>query len=586
MGRRAFNATGDAWFSLAVNPVGPPRVVLLGPPILPGERDQPLDVVLVRPNETPPSAFYSGKFRENLGVLTLATHLEDNGVRLGVVEGSLFQCTPEITADLATDYRSRYVGIAVYSTYILEDCLQLAALVKKNQPDVHIVLGGHGASFVPTEILEHNPAVDIVISGEAYDSLLQLVLADGRDDWERIPNLSYRRDGKIRRNPRGPVEKDLDMAPLAHRFVREIMEEDPVLAEAPLMTVSSLGCYDRCTFCTVTAFTGATWRGRSPEHVVDELESMLGRFRKKSVHFWDDTFTGPGRMGKRRAIAIADEIKKRGLDVVFHVTARPTDLTEEVVAALASAGMRSAFIGVESSQQEVLTGLFDKHADVEHSHRSIELLWKYGVHRICIGFILFHPEMTWQTFRGDLDLLDGLPTMEIERIMSRLCDYPGAVTWRNNGTHLLPDAYKMPFYPDLPSDEFERLFRVCANFYRQTAEIEMVFICLEERYLDDIEVIDYLADCRTRLFQFISTRARIVADLLEHGCEFQNDARRFYDEIFLESMRIIHEMRGRLGDEYFDVLLAANQLQGYERHLEPTHTARFGRNERGFAAAL
>jgi hypothetical protein len=142
---------------LAVHPVGEPRLVYLGPVADQAPTGKPVDFVLVRPNETPASAFYSGKFRSNLGVLTLATHLEENGVSFGVVEGSLFQCTPQTIAELATGPRPRLVGIAVYCTYMLQECLDIAALVKERQPGVAVVLGGHGASFVPREILGNIP---------------------------------------------------------------------------------------------------------------------------------------------------------------------------------------------------------------------------------------------------------------------------------------------------------------------------------------------------------------------------------------------------------------------------------------------
>jgi hypothetical protein len=406
-----------------------------------------------------------------------------------------------------------------------------------------------------------------VISGEGHHALLELIRAESREEWSEIPNLSCRRNGAIRVNPMAPAEKDLDRLPLPHRFARKIMESDPVLSHAPLMAVSSVGCYDRCTFCTVNKFSQG-WRGRSPKHVVDELEDLFAHFKPRCVHFWDDTFTGSGRAGRRRAIAIAEEIRRRGLDIMFHVTVRPSDLTEDVVAALAGAGLRSAFVGIESSQQDVLDNLFDKHATADQGRAAIDLLWRYGVHRICIGFMLFHSRMSWQTFRGDLDLLDSLPTMESERLLSRTCVYPGSELWLQHRETMPDDSYKRVCLSPLPGQRFELLYRACANLYRQSSDVEMLFVCLEERHLHDLEIIDFLASCRVRLFRFMSARARAVADEIESGIDHQPSARRMYREVFVEAMRIVHVMRERLGGEYFDILLAANALQGYERFLE------------------
>jgi hypothetical protein len=523
--------------------------------------------VLVRPNETSPEAYYAGRLWENLGVLTLTRHLEQNGVRFGVVDATLFQCGAETAAELATRHAPRIIGISVYCTFMVQHCVDLAVLIKERQPDVVVVLGGHGASFVAREILEENPAVDAVIRGEGETGLLALVRAPGRDAWSTVPSLHYRVGREVRANPPGPIQRHYDEAPLPHRFARDIMQTDPVLAQAPLMMVSSKGCFDRCEFCSVTAFYAGGWKGRSPGHVVDELEWLLERYGPRNLHFWDDTFTGPGRMGKRRAIAIGEEIKRRGLKLAFHVTARPSDLTEEVVAALASAGMRSVFIGVETSQQSVLAD-FDKHATVEHSSEAIERLARHGVNRIIIGFILFHPGMTWKSFYGDLDLLDGLPTIESVRITSRLVYYPGAQLWLDHRSELGPDAYKRPFVPPLPGPEFDTLYRVCVNYNRQTMEYGPLISCLEDLHLQDDEATAFMAERRIRLWRFVSARARITADDVRLGRDYVPGFERACGEIFIESLSILRELEQRFAGPYFERLLDAFGLRGYQRHLE------------------
>jgi anaerobic magnesium-protoporphyrin IX monomethyl ester cyclase len=550
-----------------LQPLGKPRVVLFNYRDGDTPDQHAPDAVLVRPNETSPEAYYAGRFWENLGVLTLTRHLEQNGVRFGVVEATLFQCGAETTAELATRYAPRIIGISVYCTYMVQHAIDLAVLIKARQPDALVVLGGHGVSFVPREILEDNPVIDAVVRGEGETALLALARAPGRDAWDTVPSLYYRVGGEVRANPPGPILRHYDEAPLPHRFARDIMQTDPVLAQAPLMMLSSKGCFDRCKFCTVTAFYAGGWKGRSPAHVVDELEWMLDRYGPGNLHFWDDTFTGPGRMGKRRAIGIAEEIKRRGLKLGFHITTRPSDLTEEVVAALASAGLRSVFIGMETSQQSVIDE-FDKHATVEQSNDAIERLARHGVQRIIVGFILFHPGMSWKSFYGDLDLLDGLPTMESSRILSRLIYYPGSQLWLDHRSELGPDAYKRPYTPALPSPEFETLYRVCVNYYRQTMEIMPLIGCLEDLHLQDDDAIAFIAERRIRLWRFLSARARVTADHLRlggnHGPSFERACR----EIFIESLSILREIELRFSDAYFERLLQSFELRGYERHLK------------------
>lgn len=553
--------------NLRLQPLGKERVVFFNYQNGESPLALPPEIVLVRPNETPLSHFFSGKFWENLGIMTLASCFEKAGVRFGVLEASLFQCTRKRTAELAVETSPRIVGISVFSTDLLDECLSIADAIKELTKNVYVVLGGHGASFVHEDILRRNPAVDAVIRGEAEKSLLLLVQSKESADLLQVPSLSYRIADSIVVNPAGVIENNLDIIPLPHRFVRDLIADDPILSLAPLMMVTSRGCFDRCAFCSVTKFYANSWRGRSPKHVVDELEFLVNRYGRRSVHFWDDTFIGPGENGRRRAREIAAEIQKRALNVTFHVTTRPTDLDEHTVQALAAAGLRSVFLGIESSDQSTIA-YFGKHAKVEQATAAIDLLWRHGVHRILTGFILFHPKMTWQSLKRDLDYLDAFPCAEACRIVSRLTYYPGAQFWLEHKGQLGPDCYKTYVAPPLPSDALEQLYAACIEVHDHTLSIESLLVCLEEQYLHRAEIIDFFASCRTRLFRFISQRIRSLAETLESGGTVHGDVVRFSDEVYRESLTILRELEIRVGDEYFSLLLKAYQLQNYPRSLD------------------
>ena len=190
------------------------------------------------------------------------------------------------------------------------------------------------------------------------------------------------------------------------------------------------------------------------------------------------------------------------------------------------------------------------------------------MHRILVGFILFHPRMSFDGFRRDLDFLDALPYAEIMRIGSALVFHPGAALWHEHREALGPEAYKKDFRPPLPTAELEQLYRICTFFHSQTSGIELVMICLEERHLHDREVIDFLASCRTRLWRLISATVRQMIGVVESGELVEEVANQLGSEIFFESMRVLNEIQRRLGGEYFDLLLGAYGLQGYRGFLD------------------
>ncbi|HID94941.1 MAG TPA: radical SAM protein [Candidatus Latescibacteria bacterium] len=136
-----------------------------------------------------------------VGILALADLLSRNGyparvLHLGVerlsrpdfdLESYLEQEKIDVLcADLHWHYQSR----AVMNT-IKE--------IKGKAGDIITVLGGFTASFFAEEIMGQHPEVDFVIKGDGEVPLLDLLgqISSGGEDLSDIPNLVWRKDGKV-----------------------------------------------------------------------------------------------------------------------------------------------------------------------------------------------------------------------------------------------------------------------------------------------------------------------------------------------------------------------------------------------------
>jgi len=81
------------------------------------------------------------------------------------------------------------------------DALETAKLIKQEQPDVFLVLGGATASFFHREILSSFPQVDAIIRGDAEEPLLALMRAvTAGGNLADVPNLAWRDNGELREN--------------------------------------------------------------------------------------------------------------------------------------------------------------------------------------------------------------------------------------------------------------------------------------------------------------------------------------------------------------------------------------------------
>ncbi len=93
------------------------------------------------------------------------------------------------------------------------DVMEIIHQVKEAFPSIFIVLGGYTASFFHEEIMKNFSTVDGIIRGEAETPLLDLagVLIQGGKNLFSIPNLTWRRKGRVLMNPLSYVATEEDL---------------------------------------------------------------------------------------------------------------------------------------------------------------------------------------------------------------------------------------------------------------------------------------------------------------------------------------------------------------------------------------
>src|SRR5215207_475204 len=101
-----------------------------------------------------------------------------------------------------TEIRPDVVGISSLFTPYYREVLEIAARVKKHL-SVPVVVGGSHASAVPESMLA-SPSVDYVIRGEGEKPFVELLRClSSQTAIERVPNLSYKKEGRHSCNPLG-----------------------------------------------------------------------------------------------------------------------------------------------------------------------------------------------------------------------------------------------------------------------------------------------------------------------------------------------------------------------------------------------
>ena len=193
-------------------------------------------------------------------------------------------------------------------------------------------MGGIHATFCRDEALQY---VDAVATGEA-ESVWKQVLEDARNE-------------SLRRVYEGGVSSMAEIPPARHDLLRG------GYYFGSLQT--TLGCPLNCSFCSVTAFNGGTYRHRPVADVIGELRLI----RERVVLFVDDNLIGTRRdhLACFKELLQAMIAERLTRPWICQATINFAD-DEELLGLARRVGCQGVFIGFESPTVEGLMALGKK----------------------------------------------------------------------------------------------------------------------------------------------------------------------------------------------------------------------------------
>lgn len=382
----------------------------------------------------------------------MARHLKTAGHDVLHADLPFLGNDPNALAAIIDDHKPDIVGItSVAQSYC--QALELARLVKQTRHAPPVLFGGPHVTFIAAECLDRHPAVDYVLLFDAERSIVDLcvALAAGGDTaaLRKVPGLCFRDAGRAGTTAPEPPVMELDGL---GRPDRSIFDLKPYLDyDYETVVMTARGCPSQCTFCSTT-IAGRKARWNTPEHVCDELEEIIG-YGFQSVFFGDDTFSGD----PKRAIAICEEIRARGIDIPWTSNMRAQDAKPAVLDAMRSAGAYRVFMGFESIQKNTLR-LVKKGATPERMVEKGQLVKAAGL-ELHASFIVGAPGDTDETLTATLDYIRLLdPTVATFNVME---PRPGTDVYHNPDRYgiTIPDPYwyESNSWLDLPVCRNEQL---------------------------------------------------------------------------------------------------------------------------------
>lgn len=343
---------------------------------------------------------------ENLGVGYLISALRGKGIETEMID---FRQNNDEILTVIRRQNPVAVGFSLIFEVYLDEFARLLRFLRHSGIVCHFTAGGYYASLHPEDLLRLIPEIDTIVRFEGEHTFPELVnCLRTNADWKTVRNLAFRENGRITETPLRGLEKDIDSFP----FPFKGKCSKYAMGKRYSTIIASRGCHYDCSFCNTGEFYrqagGPLKRVRKPESVVSEMHHLYSENKCSVFLFQDDDFpvrtAGSGSWTK----SFCNELENRGLkgNVMWKINCRPDEIDPDAFLLMKQHGLFQVFIGLEDGTAEGLARL-NKRLTVDTALDSIKILRKLEV-GYDYGFMLFQPETTFASLRGNLKYLEQI----------------------------------------------------------------------------------------------------------------------------------------------------------------------------------
>jgi len=297
--------------------------------------------------------------------------------------------------------------------------LEVARLLKSMHPESKILMGGLSSSYFHQELMSY-PQVDLVLRGDSTEVPLSRLMGalESGDDLTRVPNLTWRNNGKTMINALTFVPRDLDYLEIDYGWmIRSVIRHRDLEGfkpfkdwdRYPLTAVFSVrGCTMDCAVCggSCSAIQGFISRDRpafrSPERLAEDI-SNIESYLEAPTFVVGDLRQG----GRGYAERFFKEAKR--LRIKNHVVLEIFTPAEEDFYRLASRSIErySMQFSPDSHDEDVRRAL-GREFDTESIGRTVRYALEHDCRRFDMFFMIGLPKQTQESAIASADYVRSL----------------------------------------------------------------------------------------------------------------------------------------------------------------------------------
>lgn len=457
----------------------------------------------------------------HVGIAYLTAILKKKGYLVSIYDQSIDKDLTILYRNI-DEFKPDLIGTTGYS-YAYS---YLEKLIKniKDYTSTPLIVGGPHVSAVKKKILISTKA-DFAMTSEA-DTFFPLFLRQffkKTPNYEKIPNLIWRKNSTIIQNKTGNYILNLDDLPFPDFYAFKF-DLYPCFSEKKIPIITSRGCPYACSYCSVRLSMGQCFRPRSAQNVFEEISYWHSKgFTKFDIN--DDCFT----LDLKRAEKICDLIisHKLKLQLQLYNGIRVDRVNHKLLSKLKMAGCIFIAYGCESGSQKVIDSI-GKKIKLAQVRKAVKLSNIVGI-KNAVNFIIGHPNETFQDAKKTIKFAKSLETNYVN--FYNLVPYPGtpAYHWAiKNSNFLFP---KKSYLHTISYRDNTPIFETSEFTASERKQIMEVGFSLYEKKL-----LQFRLGKNLGLIVFFVTRIKIISSLA-HWLLTNNSSFRFLIEKLIEKSK-------------------------------------------------
>ncbi len=350
-------------------------------------------------------------------------------------------CTKDPIEEIVA-FNPDIIGFTCLSSHIV-DAYNYSAEIKMRKSTILQICGGPHATICAKEMLLKT-TFDIIVIGEG-EVTFQVFVDGFIENQKTITNsfllsvcgIAFKTDHQVHINPPRKIIAELDNLPQPDRsllnmeFYNRRYYIMRGMSTNGVCTISaSRGCPFNCIFCCVNFITKSKVRYRSPENVINEMETLVSVYGAKWFFFTDDTFL----VNKKHTRELCEGIINKGLNkkIRWEVQVRSNLVTEkdfDLLKLMKRAGCEQFDYGFESGNQRVLTLIKGNGITIEDHQRALYFTKKAKI-KVMATFILGTPTETYEEMLDTKDFILKNYSLIHRFQVGCMTPYPGTELYR------------------------------------------------------------------------------------------------------------------------------------------------------------